>query len=359
MSIQSRLGELRRRRGVPVAKLAASAGVSRQTIYSIEDGSFVPNTAVALALAKILETTVEELFVEAEPREQTNCVEALLLMPDGLRASTGQLVQLCQVEGRNIAVAASEGNHFLPYANGVLQHQTGRYGSVRYEGPVEESHVLIAGCDPALGLLSGAVLLNCSSRRALDLLKEGAIHIAGCHIQDPSSGNYNTMAIHSIFRKGEVRLFTFASWEQGLVLQRHNPKRIRSVSDLARKDVRVGIREPGSGSRDLLEAELVKAAIDPRIVIDKGVTAYGHLAVAELVQWGAADCGVVSRAAARFFGLDFISLRQDRFDLAIRTSMLGSPVVKRLIDEVSTLRLRHQLTLFAGYETSHTGDLVM
>src|SRR5579864_7266468 len=97
--IETSLAQLRKRRGLSAVQLAAAGGVSRQTIYAMESGSYVPNTAVALRLARALDTTVEELFSLAEnaPAPKLRSERATLL-PGSAAVEAGQAVQLCRVE---------------------------------------------------------------------------------------------------------------------------------------------------------------------------------------------------------------------------------------------------------------------
>src|SRR5580700_6323717 len=99
--IETSLGSLRRKRGLSAIHLAATAGVSRQTIYAMEAGTYVPNTAVALRLARALETTVEELFSLPGPASAPNLREdRATLLPGSTILQAGQAVQLCRVDQR-------------------------------------------------------------------------------------------------------------------------------------------------------------------------------------------------------------------------------------------------------------------
>src|SRR5580700_6581117 len=102
--IETNLAPLRRKRGLSAIALAATAGISRQTIYAIEAGTYVPNTAVALRLARALETTVEDLFAlpdRATPPELRS--ERAVLLPGSGAVQPGHAVQLCRVEDRLLA----------------------------------------------------------------------------------------------------------------------------------------------------------------------------------------------------------------------------------------------------------------
>src|SRR5688572_18967865 len=92
-----------------------------------------------------------------------------------------------------------------------------------------------------------------SSKLALTWLKEGKVHIAGSHLKDPGSGEYNVPYVSRQFAGEEMLIVTFAHWEEGIVVAPGNPKAIRKAGDLSRRGVRFVNREPGSGSRALLD----------------------------------------------------------------------------------------------------------
>jgi molybdate-binding protein len=102
-----------------------------------------------------------------------------------------------------------------------------------------------------------------SSKLALTWLKEGKVHIAGSHLEDPKSGEFNLPYIREKFPGEEILVVTFAQWEEGLVVKSGNPKHIRKPEDLGRRGVRLVNREPGSGSRALLDKLLAKADLLP------------------------------------------------------------------------------------------------
>ena len=231
MPVQTRLHEIRNARGISVAHLAKRVGVTRQTIYAIEEGSFVPNTAVSLQLARTLEVTVEEIFsIDAEDALGPIHTE---LLPGG-HVDEGQLVRVCLVNKRNIAVPMSYLPAYLPAADGSVRSRTKDTASVHAPSRLSEGgkRLLIAGCDPALSLLQEAlrgsgmevVSAPCSSRRALDWLKQGRVHAAGSHLLDPPTGDYNVPIVCRLLPRASVRMVTFAMWELGLVVQKRNPK---------------------------------------------------------------------------------------------------------------------------------------
>jgi molybdopterin molybdotransferase/putative molybdopterin biosynthesis protein len=228
--------------------------------------------------------------------------------------------------------------------------------------------LLIAGCDPGISLLVqhlarfddvDTVIAPSSSHQALEWLHDGKVHVAGSHLRDLPSGEYNLPAIRRLFSKTEVKVVTFAIWEQGLVLQPANPKAIHSAADLARKNVSIVNREKGAGSRDLLDQKLREAGVDADSVNGYDRIAYGHLPAALAVSMGDADCCIATRSAARAFGLNFIPLATERYDLVIRRQYTRLPAIEALLDVLNRAAIRRRLEMLAGYDTTHTGQVLL
>jgi molybdate-binding protein/DNA-binding XRE family transcriptional regulator len=370
--IETSLAKFRRIRGLSAIQLAAAAGVSRQTIYAMEAGTYVPNTAVALRLARALDTSVEELFRltggdgEHEPR-----LEAASLLPGSEEPVAGQAVQLCRVDQKLIASPPLPVPWYFPAADAVVTEHPQRQGKTRVriihgEGDFG-NRLLIAGCDPGISVLSRhaqaggveLVLAHRNSSQALELLKQGCAHVAGTHLRDEASGESNLPEIGRMFAKNAVAVISFAVWEEGIVTARGNPKGIRAVADLANRGVSIVNREPGAGSRALLDSKLREAGIEPKRVKGYGNLAPGHLPAAWQVLSGAADCCIATRAAARVFGLDFIPLVSERYDLAIRKEHLDLPAMRGLLDVLGRSDFRRELEGLGGYDTKVTGQRVL
>src|ERR1039457_3460174 len=182
------------------------------------------------------------------------------------------------------------------------------------------NRILVAGCDPGISVLArhvqvagiDLVLAHRNSSQARKLLKEGCVHIAGTHLRDEATGESNLPAVGRLFAKSSVAVISFAVWEEGIVTARGNPKGIREVADLARKDVSIANRESGAGSRFLLDSHLKRLRIAARAIRGYERIAPGHFPAAWQVLSGAADACIATAAAARVFGLGFIPLVTDR-----------------------------------------------
>jgi molybdate-binding protein len=153
-------------------------------------------------------------------------------------------------------------------------------------------------------------------------------------------------------------MFRFASWEEGLVF-RSRRRQIRTLADLGHGEFSIVNRGRGSGSRALLDEGLAEAGISSAQVPGYDRIASGHLAAAFAVSSGIADCCVATSSAAHCFGLLFVPLRQEKFDLVFSRSLVRSKAGKVLLDILNRAPLRRALGQLAGYDTSETGNKLL
>jgi molybdate-binding protein len=177
-------------------------------------------------------------------------------------------------------------------------------------------------------------------------------------LEDPKTGEFNLPFIRQTFPDEALLVVTFARWEEGLVVAPGNPKAIRKMKDLARKNVRFINREPGSGSRALLDQRLEQSGVGVHQVEGYDRIAYGHLAAAYCVLSSEADVCLATRSAAQAFGLDFIPLHSERYDLVMRRRTAELPAAKAFLDVLQRAALRRKLEILAGYDTSETGTVL-
>jgi molybdate-binding protein/DNA-binding XRE family transcriptional regulator len=348
--------------------------VSRQTIYAIEAGTYVPNTEVALHLAQELEVSVDELFsLRSSAQPSPESITADILSDAPLVA--GQPVRICQIGSRWVSVPVPNTPFFMPEADGIVRrgsrNTTGKTARadlmVFAKDEASQKRMLLAGCDPATSLVSNMVerisgieivSAAASSKLALTWLKEGKVHIAGSHLRDPESGEFNVPYVRQHFRGEELLMVTFAHWEEGFVVASGNPKEIRKAADIGRRGIRFVNREPGSGCRVLLDRLIREVGLPPAKVSGYGQVAFGHLPAAFRILSEAADVCIATRSAAQTFGLDFIPVQCARYDLVMRKSSADLPAVKAFLDVLQRATLRRKLEVLAGYDTSQTGAVV-
>jgi putative molybdopterin biosynthesis protein len=188
----------------------------------------------------------------------------------------------------------------------------------------------------------------------LQLLKKGRIHIAGTHLRDEATGD-NMPGIDAVLSKDSVAVISFAVWEEGIVAAIGNPKNIRAVEDLARRDVSIVNREEGAGARKLLDSQLKSHGIGSRSVRGYQNLALGHVAAAWQVRSGAVDCCIAPGAVARLLGLSFTPLVTERYDLALRRQDLDNPGIRVLLETLNRSRFRHELESYGGYDARDAG----
>ena len=331
---------LRQARGYSQQQLAGMAGVSRQAVSAVEAGHSDPSLRVALALASALGVTVEELFGPGVPAPVVGARPVAPLGEEGAR------VTLAQVGDSFVALPLAADSAiragFLP-AGGLVAMPSGPapVTPVRPLGPPRPT-LVVAGCDPALPLLETPLALldppvafswwPCSSGEALRLAAAGLVHAAGAHLLG-SSGGYNTreqLATGPLVPDG-AEVAGFASWREGLVLRPGLASSVRGVADLAERGLRLVNREEGAEARRVLDRELARAGVEPAALPGYGTRAAGHLQVASATAAGLADAGVASEPAALAYGLGFVPLAEERFDLVIPAAQLGSREAEALL----------------------------
>jgi putative molybdopterin biosynthesis protein len=186
-------------------------------------------------------------------------------------------------------------------------------------------------------------------------LRRGEAHMAGVHLLDEATGEYNLPYVRQHLPDRAVVLVTLAHREQGLLVAPGNPKGLRGIADLARADVQFINRQRGAGTRLLLDFEMRRAGLAPEQIRGYDREVYTHMAVAAAVATGAADAGLGILAAARAMGLGFVPVAQERFDLAVPEEHLASPLIEQVLSVLARADFQRALSALGGYDLSETG----
>jgi putative molybdopterin biosynthesis protein len=194
-----------------------------------------------------------------------------------------------------------------------------------------------------------------SSLGGLFALASGDCDLAGCHLLDAESGDYNAPFVRRVLPGEPVDLVTLAEREQGLMVAPGNPGGIHALADLARHGVRYVNRQRGSGTRVLLDRLLADAAVPADAVEGYGREEPTHLAVAGAIAAGSADAGLGIRAAARALGLDFVPLARERYELALRAASRDQPAVHAVLAALRSRAFVAAVEALTGYDTRDTG----
>jgi molybdate-binding protein/DNA-binding XRE family transcriptional regulator len=378
---ENRLRDVRMAKGLSKGTLAGLAGVTRQAVHAIEAGRYLPTTAVALRLADALGCRVEDLFSlaaggEVMEGELVGAASPAMEGPGRVRVKVARVGE--RVIVRPVAALGDVLNFTIP-ADGLMlkapagvSRGRGAGGRVRVQllrdRRAVENEIAVAGCDPSVFLIgehlrkrqepTTVVGWTMGSAAAVEALLRREVHVAGLHVLDAKSGESNLPYLRRHLKKGEYTVVTFATWEQGLMVQRGNPKTIRSAADLARKNVSLINREEGAGARLLLDRQLTAAGVKPVEVKGYDQLAGSHLEVARTIAEGRADAGIGVRSAAKMSALDFIPLQEERYDLVMPTAYLSSHRgLSVLLDAIVSRPFRTEIEALGGYGTRETGKV--
>lgn len=200
---------------------------------------------------------------------------------------------------------------------------------------------------------------NVGSLGGLMALKKSVCHMAGSHLLDTETGEYNISYIRRYVKGLKVSVFHLVMRDQGLIAAKGNPKHIEGIESLTREDIMFVNRQAGSGTRVLFDYRLDQAGIDPGSIQGYDRDEFTHMAVAVDVQSGAADCGMGIFAAAKALNLDFIPIVKEQYDLIIPSYLLEDPNIQVIIETIGLESFRERVRALGGYDPSKSGEFWM
>ena len=206
---------------------------------------------------------------------------------------------------------------------------------------------------PTMSLASAHV----GSLGGLAALRRGETHLAGCHLLDAGTGEYNVADVRRYLPDTPVVIVRLVGRTQGLMVAPGNPLDITALDDLRRSDVRFVNRQRGSGTRVLLDYHLGQLGIEPASVPGYGREEYSHLAVAAAVSGGSANVGLGILSAARALGLDFVPLFDEEYDLVIPQEHYGSRLLQPLLALLGDAEFRAAVDALGGYDVTRMGEV--
>jgi putative molybdopterin biosynthesis protein len=198
---------------------------------------------------------------------------------------------------------------------------------------------------------------NVGSLGGLVALKRQEAHIIGTHLLDPTTGAYNLPDLKKQKLLAHVVVMNLVIREQGLIIPKGNPKKIKGIKDLARKDVTFINRQPGAGTRLLLDYKLAKLNMDPERIRGYEREEVTHMAVAVAVASGLADTGLGVKSAAKALGLDFVPIEREDYDLVFLKDFFHSTTGQKLVAVIRSDAFRQAVEQLDGYDTKKTGTV--
>jgi putative molybdopterin biosynthesis protein len=341
----------------------------------------VPGYPVSAALTG--EIFVEPLITRwlGKPPSQQETIEATLTRKvtspagddDYMRVALGKVGEhvlaapLSRGAGVITSLVRADGIAILP--RGSQGMSAGEKVSVRlYRSPAEIERTIFAIGSHDITLDVMAQFLsqrerqlssaNVGSLGGLVALKRGEAHLAGSHLFDPATAEYNLSYIRQYLPGVPVNVITLVGRQQGLLVKKGNPKSITGLMDLARPEISFVNRQRGAGTRVLLDYQLDLLAIAPEQVRGYNQEEYTHLAVAAAVSSGKVDTGLGIAAAAQALDLDFVPLFQERYDLVIPVQHYQSDLLKPLLELLQDQLFRQTVAAMPGYDIKDMGKLV-
>jgi putative molybdopterin biosynthesis protein len=282
------------------------------------------------------------------------------LMASPASRGAGAVMSLVQADGFLTVPSNSEGIGAGEKVNIEL---------LRAEHEIENTLVFIGSHDNILDVLANMLhrlrpvcrlsSAHVGSMGGIMAIKRGEAHLAGAHLLDEKTGEYNISFIKKYLAAVPLQLINLAYRDQGLLVPKGNPKEITGFEDLTRQDVRFINRQRGAGTRLLTDMHLKQLDIDPDRVIGYDKEEYTHMNVASAIASNNADSGLAIRAAAVALDLDFIPVAQERYDIILPMEHLDDPKVRAFLQTIrENDAFRQTVESLSGYDLRHCGRIM-
>ena len=339
-----------------------------------------PVSAIVIA-REILRPALEKFLSVAAPTHPTvraivpKKIASHLGLEEFVRVTLGRvgekLVAVPLARGAGVITTMVHADGLMRIPSLVEGLNAGEEATVELLRPIAdiENTILCTGShDLAIGVLEDQLKLrhpelkiaasNIGSLGGLLALQRGETHIAGTHLLDAATGDYNIPDIEQTIPKVPAVLVHLALREQGILVARGNPKSIRCLKDLARKGLRFVNRQAGSGTRVLLDYELKRLHIDASTIAGYEREEFTHMAVAVAIASGLADAGLGVRAAANALGLDFFPIANEEYDLIIGREFFESARGEQLLEAICSDGFKQAVDALGGYDTAKAGAIL-
>lgn len=292
---------------------------------------------------------------------------------DFMRVAIGQVddqllaAPLARGAGVITSLIRADGLAHIPA--GVQGYAAGERLNVRLLRPqsaIENTIFAVGSHDISLDLMIGflvqrarrLVSSNVGSLAGLIALRNGNAHLAGAHLLDPETGSYNLPYIREYLPDTPVTVLGFVYREQGLILPKGNPRKVKELMNLTDSEIHFVNRQRGSGTRVLLDYHLAQADIQPGRIQGYDQEEFTHLTAAAAVASGRADVALGIQAAAHALGLHFLPLFNERYDIIIPERFMGSDLMKPLLDLLHDEDFKALVAAQPGYDPAPMGKII-
>jgi putative molybdopterin biosynthesis protein len=305
----------------------------------------------------------------------TRKIASRLGVEEFLRVKLGQVADrivatpLPRGAGMITSITEADGIIRIPsHAEGIKDNTVVHAELLKPLSAIRNTIVIVGSHDNTLDLLAdqlraGDAALTLSSSHVgsmggLMAVKRGVCHLAGAHLLDTETGNYNLSYVERYLPDTTVRIVNLVMRSQGLIVSKGNPKGIQGIEDLGRDGIVFINRQSGSGTRILLDYRLNQIGLSPEKINGYGNDEFTHMNVAVAVLGGAADAGLGIYAAARALDLDFVPVVTEQYDLIIPEVHFGSENIQRLLETINSDVFKRRVAALGGYSTEKTGEIV-
>jgi putative molybdopterin biosynthesis protein len=334
-----------------------------------------------VAYEQLVGPLISSMLGQPEPQRPTVSVEPIRKIPSKLGVEEFVRVKLGKVDERIVAIPLPRGAGCittLTQADGIIRIPNHMEGIKENEpvlaellrplASIKNTIVVVGSHDNTLDVLADLISYNhpgltlssshVGSMGGLMAIKRGVCHLAGSHLLNTEDGSYNLSDIRKFLPDIPVKRVQLVFRDQGFMVSRGNPKGIKGVEDLVRKDIRFVNRQSGSGTRILLDYRLKQLDLNPRDINGYDVDEFTHMSVAAGVLGGTADMGLGIFAAARALNLDFIPIVTEQYDLIIPERFFDTENIQHLLATIRTPDFKERVEKLGGYHTERTGEIL-
>jgi putative molybdopterin biosynthesis protein len=309
------------------------------------------------------------------PVEMARKVPSKLGLEERVRLAIGRVgdknvaIPLARGAGMITTLTRAHGVTSIPATSeGVEQGATLTARLLVPRAELEQTLLVIGSHDNTVDLLANGLMgledplylasSHVGSMGGLMALKSGSTMVAGAHLFDPETEDYNFPFIRKYLPDMDLIVVNLAIRHQGFIVAPGNPMGIISIEDLVRQKARFVNRQRGAGTRILFDHALKQAGKSPADIVGYASEEFTHMALAANVLTGAADCGLGIFAAARALGLGFAPLARERYDLLIPKAHFNDPKIQTLLAMIRQDAIKEQIESLGGYETTLTGQIM-
>lgn len=276
-----------------------------------------------------------------------------------LPRGAGVLTSLVRADGLLLVPAGVEGHHAgdkvsVQLLRGLPEIKRTIVAIGSHDLVIDLAATMLRSQDPTLSLVS----TNVGSLGGLVALRDGLCHVAGSHLLHPATNEYTLPYLDEMMGDRDLAVVRLVHRDQGLLVPPGNPRAVTGLADVAGGKLSYVNRQRGAGTRMLLDQELRRLGTDPTSIPGYAREEPTHLAVAAAVAAGRADCGLGILAAAQAFGLDFVPVAQEPYDLVVDAASLTDPLLVPLWELMDSSDFRSAVHALGGYSTEETGRRV-